>query len=50
MKINYIDITPSSRKAANDATLVAIDGLHPSGKEYLTWAKMLVPKILPLLK
>ena len=50
MKINYINITPSSRKADNDATLVAIDGLHPSGKEYLKWAKLLLPKILPLLK
>lgn len=50
MGIDYTDITPSSRMAANDITLVAGDGLHPSGKEYLKWASMLVPKMLPFLK
>jgi len=36
--------------AATDITLVASDGLHPSGKEYLKWANMLAPKMLPLLQ
>ena len=36
--VNYIDITPSTRMAATDPTLVATDGLHPSGKEYAKWA------------
>lgn len=35
MGVSYIDITPSSRMASSDITLVASDGLHPSGKEYL---------------
>lgn len=39
----YINITPSTREAAYDLSLVASDGLHPSGKEYLKWAKMLAP-------
>jgi lysophospholipase L1-like esterase len=39
----WLDITPESRKAANDATLVAGDGLHFSGKEYAVWAAMLAP-------
>ena len=39
--VRYIDITPSSRMAATDASLVAGDGLHPSGKEYQKWAVML---------
>ena len=34
----YVDITPSSRDALNDASLVAGDGLHPSGSEYKKWA------------
>ncbi len=34
----YIDITPGTREAQNDATLVAADGLHPSAKEYHRWA------------
>lgn len=50
MGIDYIDITPSTRMAATDITLVANDGLHPSGKEYFKWAKMLAAKVLPLLQ
>ncbi|MBC7915019.1 MAG: SGNH/GDSL hydrolase family protein, partial [Pyrinomonadaceae bacterium] len=33
--IDYIDITPISRKASNDRSLIADDGLHPSGKMYM---------------
>jgi len=36
---NYIDITPSTRTNATNAEFLAIDGLHPSGKEYEVWAK-----------
>ena len=50
MGINYTDITQSFRIAAMDRTLIAPDSLHPSGKEYLKWANMLAPKILPLLQ
>lgn len=37
--VHYIDITPGSREASIDKTLVASDGLHPSPKEYTRWAK-----------
>jgi lysophospholipase L1-like esterase len=37
--VHYIDITPWTREAANDASLLATDGLHPSGKEYKRWAE-----------
>ena len=50
MGINYTDITPSTRMAATDRTLIAPDSLHPSGKEYLKWANMLAPKMLPFLQ
>ncbi len=40
-KVNYIDITPGTREAVNDLTLVASDGLHPAGKEYAKWAEKL---------
>ena len=36
----YIDITPLSREAAKDASLIASDGLHPSGRMYFEWAKL----------
>jgi lysophospholipase L1-like esterase len=38
-KVNYINITPGTREASIDATLVAKDGLHPSAKEYTRWAE-----------
>lgn len=39
--IAYINITPVSRQ--NDPSLVAGDGLHPSGKQYGLWAQILAP-------
>ena len=39
--VNYIDITASTRMAATDPTLIATDGLHPSGNEYSKWAVLL---------
>jgi lysophospholipase L1-like esterase len=39
--VNYINVTVESRKAAEDLSLVAGDGLHYSAKEYHRWAMML---------
>lgn len=39
----YIDITPLSRHAAVDLTLVADDGLHPSARMYTTWLALILP-------
>lgn len=39
MDVSYTDITPASRAAATNSSLVATDGLHPSGEMYATWAK-----------
>lgn len=36
--VHYIDITPWTREAANDLSLLEPGGLHPSGKEYARWA------------
>ena len=44
-KVNYIDVTPESRKAATDASLITYDNLHFSGKEYAIWAKMIAEVI-----
>lgn len=48
--IAYIDITPLTREAATDASLLADDGLHYSAKEHQKWADLLAPKILEALK
>jgi lysophospholipase L1-like esterase len=44
-KVHYIDITPYTREAANDTSLVAEDGLHPSGKDYKRWAELVAKKM-----
>jgi lysophospholipase L1-like esterase len=41
----YLDITPSTREARYDRSLIASDGLHPSGKEYAKWADRLAALI-----
>jgi len=37
--VHYSDITPWTREAAVDNSLLAPDGLHPSAKEYKRWAE-----------
>jgi len=49
-KVVYVDITPSTRLAATDASLIANDYLHPSGKEYKVWSDLLAPVVLKALK
>lgn len=44
--VSYIDITAISRQAANDPSLIAGDGLHPSGKMYALWMQMLEPIVI----
>ncbi len=41
--VYYVDVTPISRLAANDATLLADDGLHPSGRMYTSWVELMLP-------
>lgn len=43
--VKFINITPISQEAKNDSQLLAEDGLHPSGKMYLQWAKLLATEI-----
>lgn len=50
LSVSYTDITPASRNAATDATLVASDGLHPSGKMYFDWATNLTPAVVAAFK
>lgn len=39
--IAFIDITTSQRVDGNKKDFLALDGLHPSGKEYAKWAEKL---------
>jgi lysophospholipase L1-like esterase len=39
--LHYFDITPISRQADHDLSLLAEDQLHPSGKMYALWVDMM---------
>jgi lysophospholipase L1-like esterase len=43
--VAYVDVTRSSRRAAEDPSFVAEDGLHPSGKMYSEWAELALPVV-----
>ncbi|MGI4749474.1 MAG: SGNH/GDSL hydrolase family protein [Janthinobacterium lividum] len=43
--VNYLNITPISREAKTDNTLLADDGLHPSGKMYMLWVQSLLKQV-----
>jgi lysophospholipase L1-like esterase len=49
-KVQYVDITSGSKKAKNDASLITVDELHPSEKEYTKWAEKIVEIITSQLK
>lgn len=46
MAVNYYDITAISRNGLSDPSLVAPDGLHPSGKMYKQWVDLVLADVL----
>ena len=48
--VHYVDVTPVSRQAVDDKTLIASDGLHPSASMYAQWAELAFPIVLEILK
>lgn len=48
--VQYFDITPISREALGDLSLLASDQLHPSGKMYARWVELMLPTVLARLK
>jgi lysophospholipase L1-like esterase len=47
--VQYVDVTPLSRQAEADRSLVATDGLHPSGEMYTRWAELILPHARSIL-
>ena len=45
----YIYVTPISREAGVDRSLLATDGLHPSGKMYARWVTLVEPVACDIL-
>lgn len=44
--VSFINITSISKRAKSDTTLIADDGLHPSGKMYGEWVSKILPVII----
>jgi lysophospholipase L1-like esterase len=47
--VAVVDIFELSRRAADDRSLVASDGLHPSGTQYALWVERIAPVVGGLL-
>jgi acyl-CoA thioesterase I len=47
--VAYVDTFDISLRAARDRSLVAADGLHPSGRQYAAWVQRIVPVVIGLL-
>jgi lysophospholipase L1-like esterase len=47
--IAFVDIFDISLEAASDGSLVAGDGLHPSGAQYARWVERIAPVVRELL-
>jgi lysophospholipase L1-like esterase len=47
--IAFVDIHDLSLRAAVDRSLVADDGLHPSGRQYALWVDRIAPVVAELL-
>jgi lysophospholipase L1-like esterase len=43
--IGWVDIFDPSRRAGDDRSLVASDGLHPSGAQYGLWVERIAPVV-----
>ena len=48
--VRYVDIFPLSQQAYNDKSLIAPDGLHPSGAQYRLWAQAGLSAALEILR
>lgn len=47
--VRHVDVLDLSRRAGTDRSLVAADGLHPSGAQYGLWVQRIAPVVAALL-
>ncbi len=45
-RVPIADIFPTSEQVSTDSTLIASDGLHPSGKQYAAWTEIVMNSII----
>lgn len=46
----WIDVAPASRRAADDLSLIAEDGLHPAPAMYREWTELILPAAADVLR
>jgi acyl-CoA thioesterase-1 len=46
--IKFVDISGVANEVPEDPTLVAGDGLHPSGRQYAAWVELIAPVVQSL--
>ena len=44
-ELDFYNITPISKRAKNEPTLIAADGLHPSGEMYRLWVEEIIDEV-----
>jgi lysophospholipase L1-like esterase len=49
-RIAFVDTFDLSLRAGQDRTLVATDGLHPSGAQYARWVERILPVVAALIR
>lgn len=47
--VRFVDVTPTSRRAASEPALLARDGLHYAGPMYAEWARLTLPAVTEAL-
>jgi len=47
--VSCVDISAVADEVASNQSLVAGDGLHPSGRQYAAWVELIVPRVRRLL-
>jgi lysophospholipase L1-like esterase len=48
--VSWYNITDISKKAASDSSLLAKDGLHPSGSMYAEWVEQIYPHVVKQIR
>ena len=48
--VRYVDVTGISRTAADDSSMIAGDGLHPSSVMYRVWVERTLPEVRACLR
>jgi lysophospholipase L1-like esterase len=46
----WIDVAPASRRASDDLSLIAEDGLHPAPAMYFEWTELILPAASEVLR